>query len=87
MNAPPRLEFPCDYPLKVVGRPAPGWRERVQALVRRHVPTLAAEHVSERLSANGNFLSLSFQLRAESRTQVEALVAELKALEGVLLLL
>jgi putative lipoic acid-binding regulatory protein len=81
------LEFPTDYPLKVLGRPGTEFRARVQAIVLRHAPTLEAGRVSERLSANGNFLSISYLLRAESRAQIEALVGELQACEGVLMLL
>ena len=81
------LEFPTDYPLKVVGRPGEEFRARVHAMVLRHVPRIEAERVSERLSANGNFLSISYLLPAESRAQVEALVADLKNCDGVLLLL
>ncbi len=87
MSAAGALAFPTDYPLKVVGRPAPEWRERVQAIVLRHVPTLEPHRVSERLSANGNFVSISYLLRADSRAQVEALVRELQACEGVVMLL
>jgi putative lipoic acid-binding regulatory protein len=81
------LSFPTDYPLKVVGRPEGGFRARVHALVLRHAPTLEPERVSERLSANGNFLAISYLLRAESRAQIEALVADLRRCQGVLLLL
>ena len=87
VEASPRLEFPTDYPLKVVGRPKDDLRQRVHAIVLRHAPRLGAERVTERLSANGNFLSISYLLPAESREQVEALVAELRSCAGVLLLL
>ena len=87
MSAPAGLQFPTDYPLKVVGRPQEGFRERVHAIVLRHAPALEPERVSERLSASGNFLSISYQLRAESRAQVEALVRELQGCEGVLMLI
>jgi hypothetical protein len=81
------LQFPTDYPLKVLGPPGAEFRARVQAIVQRHAPALAPERVSERLSSNGNFRSISYLLRAESRAQIEALVAELRACEGVLMLL
>jgi putative lipoic acid-binding regulatory protein len=55
--------------------------------VLRHAPDLDPERVSERTSANGNFLSISYVLRARSREQIEALVAELKTCDGVLMLL
>ena len=81
------LVFPCDYPLKVVGRRDGDWRARVHAIVLRHVPQLEAARISERDSARGSFLSLSFNIPAHSREQIERLVAELKACEGVLFLL
>jgi uncharacterized protein len=87
VNAAGALEFPTDYPLKVVGRPAAEWRARVHAIVLRHAPDLMPGRVSERLSANGSFVSLSYLLRAESRAQIEALVRELQACEGVVMLL
>jgi uncharacterized protein len=81
------LSFPTDYPLKIVGRPEDGFRARVHAVVLRHAPDLDPERVSERASANGNFLSISYLLHARSREQIEALVAELKSCDGVLMLL
>ena len=87
MSAPAGLQFPTDYPLKVLGRPQEGFRARVHAIVLRHAPALEPERVSERLSANGNFLSISYRLRAESRAQVEALVSELQGCAGVLMLI
>ncbi len=81
------LEFPTDYPIKIIGRPSDEFRARVHAVVLRHAPELEAERVSERLSGNGNFLSISYTLLAESREQVEALTAELQACEGVMMLI
>ncbi len=81
------LEFPTDYPIKIIGRPSDEFRARVHAVVLRHAPGLEAERVSERLSGNGNFLSISYLLLAESREQVEALTAELRVCDGVMMLL
>jgi len=81
------LEFPSDYPVRVLGRPQRGFREHVHAIVLRHAPALGPERVSERPSAQCNFLSLSYQLRAESRAQIEALVSALQGCEGVLMLI
>lgn len=81
------LQFPTDYPVKIVGRPTDDFRARVHAIMLRHAPALSADQVSERLSANGNFLSISYLLRARSRAQIEALVTQLQACDGVLVLL
>ena len=81
------LEFPTDYPIKVVGRPSDEFRARVHAVMLRHSPTLDVDRVTERLSENGNFVSISYVIRAESREQVVAIVTDLKASEGVLMII
>ena len=85
MSDTPLLNFPTDYPIKVIGRPTPEFRARIHAIVLRHVPALEASHVTEHLSKNGNYLSISYAIRAESREQMTALAADLTACEGVLL--
>jgi len=81
------LKFPTDYPLKVVGRASEELRQAADAIVARHVPDLDASRRTERLSAEGNFLSISYVIRAVSAEQVTALAAELSACEAVLLLI
>jgi putative lipoic acid-binding regulatory protein len=43
------LQFPTDYPVKIVGRPADDFRARVHAIMLRHAPALTADQVSERV--------------------------------------
>jgi uncharacterized protein len=81
------LQYPTDYPIKVVGRPSDEFRARVHATMLRHAPKLDPDRVTERLSENGNFLSISYMIVAESSEQVIALVNDLKATEGVLTIL
>lgn len=81
------LTFPTDYPIKVIGRPSPEFRARIHGIVLAHVPALEASHVTEHLSKNGNYLSISYAIRAESREQMTALAAELTACPDVLLVI
>jgi putative lipoic acid-binding regulatory protein len=81
------LIFPTDYPIKVIGRPSVEFRARIHAIVLRHVAALEASHVSEHLSKNGNYLSISYAIRADSREQMSALAADLTACPEVLLVI
>jgi uncharacterized protein len=81
------LRFPTDYPIKVVGRPTAEFRARIHALVVKHVPNVETDRITERLSENGNFLSISYTIVAESREQVVALAKDLTAAEGVLMVI
>jgi hypothetical protein len=47
------LEFPCDFPIKVMGRAEPGFDLLVVELVRRHAPDLGEGAVTTRASRGG----------------------------------
>lgn len=81
------LTFPTDYPIKVVGRSGGRLRIRADEIMARHVPEPDRGLVSERLSGNGNFVSISYSIRATSREQVVALATELSACDEVLVVL
>lgn len=78
------LTFPVEYPIKVVGRAGSLVRAEIDAILRRHAPDLDAARTSERYSENGNYLSISYTIVAQSAEQVTALAAELAAQPDVL---
>ena len=87
-GAPPALlQFPTDYPIKVVGRSSDTLRPRIDAIVSAHVPDLDPARISERSSGNGNFRSISYTIRAVSAAQVTALATDLKACPDVLIVI
>jgi len=77
------LQFPTDYPIKVLGRPGDEFRARVHAIMLRHAPDLDPSRMTERLSENGNFISITYTIVAQSREQVTALATELSGCELV----
>ncbi|HNR22679.1 MAG TPA: DUF493 domain-containing protein [Steroidobacteraceae bacterium] len=81
------LEFPTDYPIKVVGRAGELLRTEVDAIMRRHVADLDSQRTSERLSSGGNYLSISYTIVARSEAQVVALAAELAAQPHVIMVI
>jgi putative lipoic acid-binding regulatory protein len=81
------LKFPTDYPIKVVGKPTDDFRARIHAVFLKHVPDVDPDRLSERLSGQGNFLSISYMIHARSREQVVALATELGATEGVVMVI
>ncbi len=81
------LRFPTDYPIKVVGRPSAEFRARIHAVVLKHAADVETDRITERLSENGNFLSISYMIVARSREQVVALARDLAAAEGVLMVI
>jgi uncharacterized protein len=86
-DVPERLSFPCDYPIKVMVRVEDGVRSHVDAIVERHAGPIDLAAVTERPSTQGNFLGITYQIRAESPEQIAQLFAALKECPQVMLVL
>jgi len=71
------LEFPCDFPLKVMGATREGFAQAIVEVVRKHAPDFDAAGVEMRPSKAGNYLSLTCTIRATSKPQLDALYREL----------
>lgn len=81
------LKFPCDFPLKVMGRRSEDFRSIVLRIVQKHAGAIDAARIEERPSRDGNYLSLTCTFAAESREQLDALYQELTTCERVLVVL
>lgn len=79
------LEFPCDFPFKVVGVTDATFVDQVMVIIQKYVPGEYAPSVKP--SAKGNYQSVSVTIRAENIQQIEGLYEELGAIEGVKLVL
>ena len=71
------LQFPCDFPIKVMGQRQDGFAQAVLEVVLRHAPDFDAAGMEMRPSAQGNYMSLTCTIRAVSREQLDALYHEL----------
>jgi putative lipoic acid-binding regulatory protein len=61
------LEFPCKFPIKAMGRNADDFQTVVTTLVFRHAELFSGEEVRVQPSAEGNFLSVTVTIEAQSR--------------------
>jgi putative lipoic acid-binding regulatory protein len=71
------IEYPCSFPLKVLGDSQPGFAQAVLEVVRRHAPDFDAPTMEMKASRGGKYLSLTCTIRATSREQLDALYQEL----------
>jgi uncharacterized protein len=71
------LEFPCDFPLKIMGATREGFAQAIVDVVLKHAPDFDATKVEMRPSKAGNYLSLTCTIRATSKQQLDALYREL----------
>lgn len=76
---PPKITFPCDYSLKVVGDAAEDFSACVCQVIVRHAPDFDATKIQVIDSRNGRFQSVRVVIRATSERHIKELFEDLKA--------
>ncbi|WP_461535716.1 HP0495 family protein [Spongorhabdus nitratireducens] len=74
----PRIEFPCDYPIRVMGDAAPDFKDFVCRVMKKHDPEFNGE-AKVRDSRTGKYLSVLVTIKATGEPQLKAIFEELKA--------
>lgn len=65
------LEFPCDFPIKVMGKAHPEFQETIVTVIRGFDGSFDADTVEARPSSGGNYLGLTVTVRATSRAHLD----------------
>jgi putative lipoic acid-binding regulatory protein len=81
------LQFPAEFPIKVMGRRDTDLETLTREIIERHAGPLGEESVKVRTSGDGNFLALTYTISAQSREQLDAIYRELTACKAVLMAL
>ena len=81
------LEFPCDFPIKVMGAATDEFRSLALGIITRHFGQPAPASIEERPSSGGKYLGLTITVRAESKAQLDAAYVELTSCRQVLVAL
>ena len=79
MDRPTLIEFPSDFPLKIMGLAVEGFAQEIADLVVRHAPEFDAASMEMRPSKAGKYLSLTCIVRATSQAQLDGLYMALTA--------
>lgn len=65
------FKFPCDFPIKVMGKTAPEFPDTVMSLVEALAPDFDRSRVETRASGGGNYTGLTVTVNAQSRAQLD----------------
>ena len=81
------LQFPCRFPIKVMGRDTPEFRELARELVESHAGTVADSAVQAAVSRNGRFVSITVTIMATSQQQLDNIYRDASSHNDVLMAL
>lgn len=81
------FDFPCEFPIKAIGRDDGQFRSLVVEIIRKHVDELDQDAVTTRPGSKGNYLAVTVTIEATSRAQLDDIYRELSARAEVLMAL
>jgi putative lipoic acid-binding regulatory protein len=75
---PPKIEFPCRYPVKVMGVAGEEFRSVTLAIFEKHAGVITETDITVRASTGGNYEALTVTITATGIDHLEAIFADLK---------
>jgi len=81
------LAFPCDFPIKILGKATFDFEAAVVTIIRKHIPDLSEGAITLKTSQEGKYLSITATLYIENQAQIDALYNELVSCKLVIMVL
>ena len=78
-TAGPLIDFPCEFPMKVMGEMQDSFTETIIGLVQTIVPSFNATHIDMRASSGGKYISLTCTVHVVSQVQLDDIYRLLSA--------
>lgn len=83
----PKIEFPCLYPIKIIGVASAGFQDEVIEIVEKHAGKISSDLIELQPSKKNTYVSVRITIAATGVDQLQSLFDELKALESVQMVL
>ena len=81
------IEFPCEFPIKMMGRDTPEFRQTMRTIVESHAGHVDDSRVQSAVSRNGSFVSVTITITATSQQQLDDIYREISARDDVMMAL
>lgn len=81
------MQFPCEFPIKAMGKSVDDLQTIVMQIMNRHVEDLHRSAIKCRPSSKGNYISITVTITAQSREQLDAIYGDLSACEQIIMAL
>ena len=79
------IDFPCDFPIKAMGKDSEKFTQVVLDLVRPHAPEVDDSSITTRPSKGGKFVSVTITVKATSRSQLDSIYQALTDCDQILM--
>lgn len=77
------LEFPCEFPIKVMGHSGPELREEIERAIAEHAATSLPVDIQTRPSRTGKYMAYTVTCTFQSKTELDTMYRAFTAITGV----
>ncbi len=81
------LKFPCQFPIKIMGKNHHGFHQAVIEIMRKHLDDFDTTQFSEVESKNKNYCSITANVNAQSQEHLDGIYLDLTASDWVIMAL
>ena len=78
------IEFPCEFPVKVMGAAIPEFYSAIEKIVKNYDPEYNSNETKQNTSKTGKYVSLTLNIHAKNKPQLDAIYQDLTYHELVL---
>lgn len=83
----PKIEFPCLYPIKIIGIATESFQQDVIAVVERYTEKITPDLVKVRPSKKQNYVAVTVAITATGEDQLRKIFLDLKTIAAVKMVL
>ena len=77
------IEFPCDFPIKIMGETRDDFTATVVDIIHQHLPDFKSDNIEMRASSGGKYISITATVYVTNKPQLDAIYMSLTAHEYV----
>lgn len=71
------IEFPCHFPIKIIGKNSTVFAEEIRAITLKHFPDTPNSFIVSKESERANYLSMTVTVYVHSQEELDAFYLEL----------
>lgn len=81
------MEFPCHFPVKIIGTNSQLFLDKVKKITIKHFPNFNTEDLTHKVSQKSNYLAITVTVFAENQAMLDALYQALTKLPDIKMVL
>ncbi|MGQ3887726.1 YbeD family protein [Legionella sp. CNM-1927-20] len=81
------IEFPCDFPIKIIGIHSDNFSSDITEIILKHFPNTESSRIVYKMSEKGNYAAITATVYPTCQVELDALYQELTQYPGIKMVL